>query len=610
MKPNKKPNIPTKKTEINTVRKIQDNSAKKTDSSTSLFDLLETHFNNRQQSYLLLILGLAIILSFLCFDAKISLANDDALYIESGARYAKDFFAKESFYLANAPLYPTLLGVFIKIFGVNLILLKSVSILFFTLGLWFLFKAFRNRIPYLILIPSLLLTAVNFPFLMYASLTYSECLYLLMIGLCFYLNFNAFDKIFAEDATLKDKILPSIIIGSTTFLFLITRNIAVVAIVPIVLFLLYRKKFPEAGITSVIFVFWYFFYRLLVKIIWHVDQSQYEGQKLIFQKDAYNPQAGMETTGGYIIRLIDNAQIYIGQRFMYVLGFKEEISTQAQTVAGKAAEINSTNKLLVFLFVGIILTSMYYMHKNKQYVLFFSTLFFSCILGANFIAAQTSWGQTRFIMIYLPLILMAAFYLIYQLGNTFSFTQYALPFVIFILLISSLRLTLLNVSERFPIFIENIKGDPSFGYTTDWQNYINMTRWCAQNLPNETKHIAVRKAPMSFIFSGGKEFYPIYSTPTSNPDSLLMPFIYNDTTKHVIDTVKYIMPSELRLDPNRYIENQFIGTIHRYMYYVTQKYPNAFQLIHQEGDLEVAQLYKIDWNYIDSVKIVNSYLTK
>jgi hypothetical protein len=595
MKPSKKQAaIPAKKPSMETVRKVHDSKHKQTGITTSLFDTLENHFEKKQKLYLIIILGLATVLSFLCFDAKISLANDDALYIESGARYAKDFFAKESFYLANAPLYPTLLGVIIKLFGVKLILLKSFSILFFCSGLLFLFMAFRNRIPFLILIPSLLLTAINFPFLMYASLTYSECLYLLMMGFCFYLSFKAFDKIFAEGATVKDKILPSFIIGSTAFLFLITRNIAIVAIVPIVLFLLYRKRFIETGMASAMFVFLYFFYRFMVKIIWHVDQSQYEGQKLIFQKDAYNPQAGMETTSGFIVRLIDNAQIYIGQRFMYVLGFKEEISTQMPTIAGKTAEINSGNKLIVFLFVGIILASMYFMHKNKQYILLFSTLFFSCILGANFIALQTSWGQTRFIMIYLPLILMSVFYLLYHIGKQFSATQYILPFVFFILFISSLKLTLKNASERFPVFMENIKGDPTFGYTTDWQNYIKMTRWCAENLPDKTKEIAVRKAPMSFIFSSGKEFYPIYGTPTDNPDSLLIPLRTSN--------VNYIMPSELRADPNNYIPNQIIGTIHRYMYYVAQKYPDAFQFVHQEGDIEIAQLYKIDWNYIDSLK--------
>jgi hypothetical protein len=119
-----------------------------------------------------------------------------------------------------------------------------------------------------------------------------------------------------------------------------------------------------------------------------------------------------------------------------------------------------------------------------------------------------------------------------------------------------------------------------------------MTKWCAENLPKE--NIAVRKAPMSFIFSEGKEFYPIYNTPTENPDSLLIPL---RSAK-----VNYIMPAELRANPATYIEGQIIGTVHRYMYYVMTKYPDAFEFVHQEGDLEKAQLYRIKWNYIDSIQ--------
>lgn len=57
--------------------------------------------------------------------------------------------------------------------------------------------------------------------------------------------------------------------------------------------------------------------------------------------------------------------------------------------------------------------------------------------------------------------------------------------------------------------MENISGHPTYGYTLDWQNYINMTKWCAQQFPNETKSIAVRKSAHVFrgIFSEGKEFY-------------------------------------------------------------------------------------------------------
>ena len=156
MKPIKKSTTPLKKSTEVASRKTTNKSYKQTDSTVSLFETLEHHLQQKKNTYLFLIIGLAFFLSILCFDAKISLANDDALYIESGAKYAKDFFAKESFYLANAPLYPTLLGLIIKVFGVNLIVLKFFSILFFCSGLFLLFIAFRNRIPYTILIPSLL----------------------------------------------------------------------------------------------------------------------------------------------------------------------------------------------------------------------------------------------------------------------------------------------------------------------------------------------------------------------------------------------------------------------------------------------------------------------
>jgi hypothetical protein len=106
--------------------------------------------------------------------------------------------------------------------------------------------------------------------------------------------------------------------------------------------------------------------------------------------------------------------------------------------------------------------------------------------------------------------------------------------------------------------------------------------------------VAVRKPPMSYIFSGGKEFYGIYNTPYMDADSLLTPLRQNK--------VEYIVVAELRLDPTRYIENQYINTIHRYAYYIMQKYPDAFQFIHQEGDIERAELYKINYAYIDSMK--------
>ena len=559
-------------------------------SDFSLLDKMETALTNNASKVILFILFIALVFSYLAFDLKISTANDDALYIEAGAKYAKAFFAHDSYYLANAPLYPMLLGLIIKIFGVKLIVLKSFSILFFCLGIYLLYKAFFKRIPSVILFPALFLTAVNFPFLMYASLTYSECLYLAIIGLSFVILFKCFDVIFSQEAFSK-QLIPAILgISFSVFLFVMTRNIALIAIVPVFLYLLYRKRIPEAVLSVMGTAVFYFIYKFLVQIIWKIDGSQYASQSgIIFNKDAYDPSKGKETIAGFITRFLENSQIYISQRFMYVLGFRQEISEN---------DYSSFNKLLAIIGIAIIIYALYLMNKNKQYTLLFSTMFFSVLLGTTFVALQTSWGQTRFIMVYLPLILMSVFYIIYSFAYKNIGLQFLYIAFFFILLFSSIRLTFSSIADRFPVFVENMNGDPSYGYTPDWQNYIRMSQWSAINFPNETKHIAVRKAPMSFIFSEGKEFYPVYYAPKENTvntaDSLI-----NVLRK---DSVQYFMPAELRLDPNRYIENQFIGTVHRYMGFIQNKYPNAFIFIHQEGDVERAQLYKINWTYLDSVQ--------
>lgn len=559
-------------------------------SDFSLLDKMETALTNNASKVILFILFIALVFSYLAFDLKISTANDDALYIEAGAKYAKAFFAHDSYYLANAPLYPMLLGLIIKIFGVKLIVLKSFSILFFCLGIYLLYKAFFKRIPSVILFPALFLTAVNFPFLMYASLTYSECLYLAIIGLSFVILFKCFDVIFSQEAFSK-QLIPAILgISFSVFLFVMTRNIALIAIVPVFLYLIFRKRIPEAILSVIGTSVFYFVHKFLVQIIWKIDGSQYASQSgIIFNKDAYDPSKGKETIAGFITRFLENSQIYISQRFMYVLGFRQEISEN---------DYSSFNKLLAIIGIAIIIYALYLMNKNKQYTLLFSTLFFSVLLGTTFVALQTSWGQTRFIMVYLPLILMSVFYIIYSFAYKNIGLQFLYIAFLFILLFSSIRLTFSSIADRFPVFVENMNGDPTYGYTPDWQNYIRMSQWSAINYPNETKHIAVRKAPMSFIFSEGKEFYPVYYAPkesTANTaDSLI-----NVLRK---DSVQYFMPAELRLDPNRYIENQFIGTVHRYMGFIQNKYPNAFIFIHQEGDVERVQLYKINWTYLDSVQ--------
>ena len=520
----------------------------------------------------------------MCFDNKISTTNDDALYIESAAKYARAFFAKESWYTANAPFYPIVLGLLIKIIGVRLMLLKLFSISCFCIAVFFIFKAFEKRIPYLILIPALLLTAINFHFLIYASLTYTETFSLMIFGISFFYLFKVFEKSDEDTYNFNKNILLFVLAGFLCFMMMITRSVALAAIGVVALFFVYRKKYKEAIASVAGFAIFFILYKLAITYVWKVDASQFDMQsKLIFQKDIHNPQLGNEDIAGFIVRFWQNCQIYISSRLFYVLGFREELS--------------ENNIPLTLFSIGLILWSAFLMHKKKQYALLFTAVFVVTLLAVTFISLNVIWGQSRLIMLYLPFILFCIFYVLYYYGQQFSFLQLIYPFIFFILFFVSISATLKIAKEKLPIFIENVSGDPTYGYTPDWQNYIKMSKWCAQTFPNNTKSIAVRKAPMSFIFSDGKEFYPIYSTPTENPDTLLMPFRASK--------VNYLMTCELRANPEMYVEGQIIGTMHRYPYYIQQKYPNAFQFVHQEGEVEEAVLYKINYAYIDSVKAMS-----
>jgi hypothetical protein len=575
-----KKGVPTKKPES-----TNDNSAKRVARKTiaankmSIFNSLETHLKNHQKAYIIAITFIAFVFSFLSFDNKISTANDDALYIEAGANYAKNFFGY--YYTETAPFYPIILSFLIKILGVKLFLLKASSILFFCVALYFIYKAFKDRIPYIILFPALLLTAINAQFLVYASLTYTETFSLMMFALALLFFFKVFDKLDQAEYSLQSNFIHFILLGFLCFILMITRNVALAALGILVVFLIYRKKYIESIISAGSFVVIYFIYNLALKHIWHLSASQFTSQgSKMFNKDAYQPQLGKETTSGLVIRFWENCQIYISSRLYFILGFREEMSPN--------------NIALTLFTIGIVVWSAYLMFSKKLYALLFSTLFFAGLLAATFISLHTSWGQSRLIMIYLPFILFNVFYLLYYYGEKLEILQNVYLVVFFILLISSAKATFKQINQKLPVFIENITGDPTYGYTPDWQNYIKMTKWCAQQFPNDTKSIAVRKAPMSFIFSEGKEFYPIYNTPTENADSLLIPLRTSQ--------VNYIMLPELRLNPDMYIEGQFIGTMHRYAIYIQQKYPRAFEFVHQEGDLEKAQLYKINYTYIDSLK--------
>jgi hypothetical protein len=475
---------------------------------------LERLLSHRRQLFLYLCLGTALLFACLLFNARITDAADDALYIEAAHQYASHFF--DYYYTFTAPLYCMFLALPIALFGVNLIVLKLFSVVFFVAGLFFFYVAFKDRVPYTILFPALLLTALNSLFLFYASQTYTEAFVLMLSGLFFVAWFRVVDAT-EHGADLKTNWRQFLLLGLTAFLLYLSRNVAAMVVAVLPLSFLFRKRYASALYATLAFVLFVAVYQyIVVPLCWgHLSlSSRFEGQgSSIFLKDAYNPGMGREDFFGMVVRFFENAKIYSSQ-FFELIGLKS---------AGSAHEYSFFAVLLLCAGVGVGFAIV-----RKNHYVQAAALYVAAFLGATFISLHAFWGQARFVMIYLPLLAIVLFYGIVALLQTRR-TRWLLwmyPAAVAALLLLNLNTVAQKAKENFPILQKNLSGDRYYGFTPDWVNYFKMSEWAAENLDKESV-IVCRKASMSFIYANGRKFGGINGVPSVTLDSALLPVHYD-----------------------------------------------------------------------------------
>jgi len=206
--------------------------------------------------------------------------------------------------------------------------------------------------------------------------------------------------------------------------------------------------------------------------------------------------------------------------------------------------------------------------------------------GLTFFVLQTSWDQPRMVLVYVPFIMMIIFYgLYYAFQNTPALRSFVFLIVSIIIIMSSLIKTADKSVANLPILKKNMGGDIYYGYTEDWTNFLKLSRYCGDSLP-ETAYVVSRKAPMSFIYSNGKSFYPIYTVPSTDPDSVLALLKENKVT--------HVLIASLRRNPKKN-DGYVINTLHRMMGPVGQKYPDKLKLVKQVGTSEPSYLYEIKY---------------
>ncbi|HRG01995.1 MAG TPA: hypothetical protein PKZ75_12835 [Bacteroidia bacterium] len=540
----------------------------------SVFEKIEVWGANNEKKLLFLFLGLSLLFSFMLFNARISEAHDDALYLEGGWRYVNEF--PNYFYTQNAPLYVLFLGLLTKLFGFKLLVFKLFNVVFSFFAVFFFFKAFYKRIPFVVFIPVMIFVSCNHLIQYYASMTFTEAFYLFLQALFFYWFFKLHDALHTEPNGMKH-IKLWLMVGLFTFLIATCKSVAIVAVPVLIVFFLLAKQWKNAGLALGAYLIFKIPYELIVKLIWG-SQNQFSGQsKILLLKDPYDKSLGNEDLSGFVTRFFDNCNLYLSKRFFQLLGLRNEDSVE---VFG----------LLAFIVIVVLLIALFQVYKQKNMPLVFFGLFTGAELLLSFVILQARWDQPRIVLICMPIMLMLMYQLFYNSVKTSGMGQSIYMVIIGIISISVILSSFKRGSENLPIVKKNLAGNIYYGYTPDWQNFLKCSEWCADSLPQNTL-VASRKAPMSFVYGKGKKFFPIYSvitkdslTQQSQPDSALAFFASKGVT--------HIMVGSLRINP-KVNSGQVINTVHNIVQPILQKYPNKLKLVHTEGLSEQSYVFEI-----------------
>jgi hypothetical protein len=538
--------------------------------ASTLFSSLNNWLEKKSTVLVFIIFGVSILFSFLLFNARMDIGGDDSSYILR----AYDFLHKGQFPSFQGPFYPIFLSIFISFLGINVVFLKVLSVICNFIALLFLYKSFKGRVPAFVLFSVLIIIAVNTYILGFASLTYSEAFFMALQGVFLFYFFKLIDKIKTNNNfPIKESWKNWVAIGLIVFLMASARSVGTMTVGALMLYFVIRGQFRYVLYIAAAFLLFYIPINFLEKIIWHA-QSQFGAQgNQYMQKNAYNVGDGMEDFNGFVMRFLQNCDLYLSKRFFQILGLRPLQETTTYTS-------------LTIMFVLTYLFCIYRVIKSKNYYLLAASIYAVSLTGITFLLLQIQWDQPRLIMVFVPIYLMLFIYGLYDILKKAPWAiQFIAVFLISGLIISEFSDTFKKAKENLPILSKNLHGDIYYGFTPDWANYLKLSQWC-ETLPPDSL-VACRKGPMSSVYANGHEFYNVTKTDNidcANADSVLS-FLKKSH-------IRYLLLAKLRLNPTN-PDGGYINTMDRLIYSIAKQYPQKVKFIKQEGSSEEAQLYEI-----------------
>jgi hypothetical protein len=450
-------------------------------------------------------LALSCLFGALLFDIKISEGTDDSGYVMA----AHDFILGKAFPTWHGSFYPIFLSPFMLIFGMDLFVLKFVSYLLMAGHFIFLYLALKDRVRPTILSLVVLITAINSYILYHASSTYSEPLYFFLQSLTIFFFFTLMDKLDKEPDQHYKQWKNWLAFGFCGFLLSITRNIGVGIFITVIVYFAINRRFKEILWSIGSFLVFQIPYSLYKTFYWHLKDAGFEAQlQEMYYKNPYSHAIGTENFQGFIIRFLQNSELYLSKHFYKILGLQASDSIDKSVV------------LTILSYLLFLLATITALKKKNKYMQFIA-LYLAVAIGATFITQQVFWDQVRLILVYVPLILVLFSYGIYELSTIKKYKFIQPFFLLFFIIVffASFKQTSEKAKINNPILEKNMEGDRYFGFTPDWVHYFQISEWAAKNLPKDAV-IVCRKPSMSFIYAKGRDFFGLYKIPMVSVDSV------------------------------------------------------------------------------------------
>jgi hypothetical protein len=357
--------------------------------------------------------------------------------------------------------------------------------------------------PSLLLSLILLCASVNSSLLYFASQTYSEALYLFLQAFSFFLFFEILDVAHKSDFNPKTRVVLWLSFGFVIMLMSITRPVGYAMIIAVLFYLLVSRQYATALRSFLSFLIFYIPFSLYKWILWGILPGGGGGRmEEVFYKNPYSKATGLEDFSGMVVRFTQNCKLYLSKHFFKIIGWKDPLSTE-------------TSVFITLLVIGLFVLALVLAFRRKNKSMTALALYLGCAVCITFITLQQSWDQSRLILIYVPFMLVLFSWGLSQMFP--SGKMKIVPLLTAGILVIIFFTSLTDTSHKLK---QNQSGNLYYGFTPDWQNFLKMSEWVGKNLPDSTVVVS-RKPSMSFVYSKGKEFYPMYRFPTEDADTLV-----------------------------------------------------------------------------------------